>query len=311
MNTRPAQGRNSAASWVPAYVRLAEQDGLEERIRAAEQLARTCRLCPRRCGVDRLNDERGYCLIGRQARVSSAFPHHGEEDCLRGWRGSGTIFFTGCNLQCVFCQNYEISHSAGGKAVDPADLATLMVRLAHLGCHNINLVTPTHVTWQIIEALPAAVAAGLRLPLVYNCGGYESVETLRLLEGIVDIYMPDFKFWSPELSRRYLNAEDYPEIARQAITEMYRQVGDLVIDDHGLARRGLLVRHLVMPGCLEDTRLILRFLKELSPHTAVNVMAQYRPEGEVTSGRYEEINRPLSAAEYAEALEAAQGLRLV
>jgi len=154
MNTRPAQGRNSAASWVPAYVRLAEQDGLEERIRAAEQLARTCRLCPRQCGVDRLNDERGYCLIGRQARVSSAFPHHGEEDCLRGWRGSGTIFFTGCNLQCVFCQNYEISHTAGGKAVDPADLATLMVRLAHLGCHNINLVTPTHVTWQIIEALP-------------------------------------------------------------------------------------------------------------------------------------------------------------
>jgi len=311
-DTSPAAAAaHNRSRWEPGYVRLLHRGELAQRIEAARQRLTPCRLCPRRCGVDRLNDERGFCLIGRQPVVSSAFPHHGEEDCLRGTRGSGTIFFSGCNLQCVFCQNFDISHTARGALMDPPSLAELMLRLQGLGCHNINLVTPTHVTPQILEALVLAVPEGLRLPLVYNCGGYEDVETLRLLEGIIDIYMPDFKFWDPEKARLYLNASDYPEIARRAVREMHRQVGDLVMDEKGLARRGLLVRHLVMPGCLDDTRAILQFLRELSPGTAVNVMAQYRPAGMVDSRRHPQINRGITHREYLDALDAAAGLRLV
>lgn len=310
MNPEP-HGKGSSSPIPPDYVRVFQSGGLDDRITEARNLLASCRVCPRRCGVNRLQDDRGYCLIGRQARVSSAFPHHGEEDCLRGRSGSGTIFFSGCNLRCVFCQNYDISHFPSGTAVQPEELANLMLRLQEIGCHNINLVTPTHVVPQILEALPFAIGRGLRLPIVYNCGGYESLETLKLLEGIVDIYMPDFKFWDPARSELYLNAPDYPEVARQAICEMHRQVGDLVIDEHGLARRGLLVRHLVMPGCLDDTRNILQFLRELSPRTAVNVMAQYRPAGEVTWRDYPQIARSLTAEEYSQALRAARGLRLV
>jgi len=311
-DTSPAAAAaHNRSRWEPGYVRLLHRGELAQRIEAARQRLTPCRLCSRRCGVDRLNDERGFCLIGRQPVVSSAFPHHGEEDCLRGTQGSGTIFFSGCNLQCVFCQNFDISHTARGALMDPPSLAELMLRLQGLGCHNINLVTPTHVTPQILEALVLAVPEGLRLPLVYNCGGYEDVETLRLLEGIIDIYMPDFKFWDPEKARLYLNASDYPEIARRAVREMHRQVGDLVMDEKGLARRGLLVRHLVMPGCLDDTRAILQFLRELSPGTAVNVMAQYRPAGMVDSRRHPQINRGITHREYLDALDAAAGLRLV
>jgi len=311
-DTSPAAAAaHNRSRWEPGYVRMLHRGELAQRIEAARQRLTPCRLCSRRCGVDRLNDERGFCLIGRQPVVSSAFPHHGEEDCLRGTQGSGTIFFSGCNLQCVFCQNFDISHTARGALMDPPSLAELMLRLQGLGCHNINLVTPTHVTPQILEALVLAVPEGLRLPLVYNCGGYEDVETLRLLEGIIDIYMPDFKFWDPEKARLYLNASDYPEIARRAVREMHRQVGDLVMDEKGLARRGLLVRHLVMPGCLDDTRAILQFLRELSPGTAVNVMAQYRPAGMVDSRRHPQINRGITHREYLDALDAAAGLRLV
>ena len=305
-----AEGGNHRR-WEPGYVRLFQSGELAERTEAARQRLPPCRLCPRHCGVDRLNDERGLCLIGRRPVVSTAFPHHGEENCLRGTRGSGTIFFSGCNLQCDFCQNFDISHAVQGAQLDPSSLAESMLRLQALGCHNINLVTPTHVTPQILEALALAVPDGLRLPLVYNCGGYEEVETLRLLEGIIDIYMPDFKFWDPEKARLYLNTGDYPEIARHALREMHRQVGDLIVDPRGLARRGLLVRHLVMPGCLDDTRAILQFLRDLSGQTAVNVMAQYRPAGVVDSRQHPQINRGITLQEYRDALQAAAGLRLV
>jgi putative pyruvate formate lyase activating enzyme len=214
---------------------------------------------------------RGY------ARVASYGPHFGEEGPLVGRRGSGTIFFSGCNLGCCFCQNYEISHLSEGREVSSDELAAIMLELQESGCHNINLVTPTHFAPQIVAALREAAAAGLGLPIVYNCGGYESVKTLRLLDGIIDIYMPDFKFWSGTRSERYLSAPDYPDVARSALKEMHRQVGDLTIKD-GLAVRGLLVRHLVMPGGLGDSAEVFRFLaRELSDTTFTNVMDQYRP----------------------------------
>lgn len=264
-------------------------------------------MCPRECPVDRLADEVGVCRTGRLAQVSSAFAHFGEEDCLRGSRGSGTIFFSYCNLKCVFCQNYEISWEGGGRRVEARELADLMLALQRRGCHNVNLVTPEHVVPQVLEALPHAVAAGLRIPIVYNTSAYDSMRSLELLDGVVDIYMPDFKVWSPDVARRLLLAEDYPEVARRALKEMHRQVGDLELDDDGIAVRGLLVRHLVMPGGVAGTREVSRFLsEEVSPDTYVNIMGQYRPAGRVgRRGRYGEINRPVSRGEMLEAYRAA------
>jgi putative pyruvate formate lyase activating enzyme len=237
--------------------------------------------------------------------VNSAFPHHGEEDCLRGWAGSGTIFFSQCNLRCVFCQNFDISWEGHGRLVAAEQLADQMLHLQELGCHNINFVTPSHVVPQILEALVVAAGRGLRLPLVYNTGGYDRVQTLRWLDGVVDIYMPDFKFWNPETAQELAKAANYPEVARAAIKEMHRQVGDLVLDQHGLAHRGLLVRHLVMPGGLDETRQILRFLaQEVSPNTFINVMPQYRPEG--LASRFPTIARPLRRSEFQQALAIAR-----
>jgi putative pyruvate formate lyase activating enzyme len=231
----------------------------------------------------------------------------GEEDCLRGWRGSGTIFFANCNLRCVFCQNFDISQEGRGDPVLPEGLAALMLSLQAAGCHNINFVTPEHVVPQIIEALPMAVQAGLRLPIVYNTSAYDSLHSLRLLDGIVDIYMPDFKFWDDRRSLRYLKAKDYPQTARRALREMHRQVGALMLDEDGIARRGLLVRHLVMPDDLAQTADIMRFLaQELSPDTFVNLMAQYRPAAKVSSDKYPEINRPTTTQEYNQAARLAQ-----
>jgi putative pyruvate formate lyase activating enzyme len=254
--------------------------------------------------------------VGRQARVSSCFPHHGEENCLRGWQGSGTIFFSGCNLLCVFCQNWEISHELEGRDVSPQQLAEMMLALAAAGCHNINWVTPTHVVPQALAALALAAEQGLRLPIVYNSGGYDLLETLRLLDGVVDIYMPDFKLWDPDVAERLLKARDYPEVARRALTEMHRQVGVLQLDEHGLARRGLLVRHLVMPNGLAGTGEIARWLAEtLSPDTYVNVMAQYHAAGAVgganETGRFADIARLITAAEFRTAVAEARrsGLR--
>jgi putative pyruvate formate lyase activating enzyme len=285
--------------------------------RAAEAhalLGERCVVCPRRCKVDRRSDVPGLCAIGRHAVVASHFPHFGEEDCLRGRRGSGTIFFSGCNLRCVFCQNHDISWEVQGEVVTPERLAEMMLELQAIGCHNINWVTPEHVVPQILEALPLAFAGGLELPIVYNTSAYDSLDSLRLMEGIVDVYMPDFKLWTSEAARRYLKRADYPEVARETIVEMNRQVGDLVLDERGLARRGLILRHLIMPGRLEETEAILRFVsEELGTGTYVNLMSQYHVSGKVGRNRqYEEIARGIHREEYEQALALARelGLRL-
>jgi putative pyruvate formate lyase activating enzyme len=301
------------ASLWPAYLELHDSGELGRRARQAADALADCVCCPRQCHADRRQPDspQSYCRTGRQALVSSVFPHHGEEDCLRGWAGSGTIFFSQCNLRCVFCQNFDISWQGHGQPVTAKKLADQMLRLQEQGCHNINFVTPSHVVPQILEALAVAADRGLRLPLVYNTGGYDRLETLRWLDGIVDIYMPDFKFWKPKTGQELAKAADYPEVARAAIKETHRQVGDLVLDEHGLARRGLLVRHLVMPGGLDETREILQFLaREVSPNTFVNVMPQYRPEG--LASRYPPIARPLAPREFRQAAKNAgeEGLRL-
>ncbi len=243
-------------------------------------------------------NETKTCNTGRYARVASAFAHFGEEDCLRGWNGSGTIFFSLCNLRCVFCQNWDISQRSVGDECRPEQIAGLMLDLQEQGCHNINFVTPEHVAPQVVEAIAAAIPRGLRLPIVYNTSGYDSVNSLKLLDGIVDIYMPDFKFWNRQTAKRLAKAPDYPERTREAIQEMHRQVGPLSFGPNGLARRGVLVRHLVMPGQLEEAAAIFRWLaEELSPDTYVNIMGQYRPEYEIGGmGRdggkkYDEIDR--------------------
>ena len=281
---------------------------------AHELLGERCVVCPRGCKVDRRADVAGLCAIGRQAVVASYFPHFGEEDCLRGRRGSGTIFFSGCNLRCVFCQNHDISWEVRGERVGPERLAGMMLELQAIGCHNINLVTPEHVVPQILEALPLAFERGLDLPIVYNTSAYDSLDSLHLLEGVVDVYMPDFKLWTSQAARRYLKRADYSNVARETIVEMHRQVGDLVLDERGLARRGLILRHLIMPGLLDETASILRFVAEkLGPGTYVNLMGQYYVSGKVgENGRYGEIARGIHREEYEQALALARelGLRL-
>jgi len=279
--------------------------------RAREGLLRleSCQICPRHCQVDRLKDEKGFCRIGRLSRVASYTPHFGEEAPLVGRGGSGTIFFAGCNLSCVFCQNYDISQMDKGQDVPAEVLARMMLRLQDTGCHNINFVTPTHVVPQILEALVLAREEGLSLPLVYNSGGYDSVETLRLLDGIFDLYMPDMKYGSDELATKYSHAPRYTEYAKSAIREMHRQVGDLVMDEEGIAVRGLLVRHLVLPEELAGTAEVVLFLsQEISKNTYLNVMAQYRPEYNACS--FPELDRSITLREYSEAvrLAAAAGL---
>jgi putative pyruvate formate lyase activating enzyme len=298
------------AGWTPPYLALHRSGELEERARhALALLDGHCLVCPRLCKVDRLADTPGLCRVGRHAVVASHFAHFGEENCLRGSRGSGTIFFSGCNLRCVFCQNHDISWRLQGETVTPRRLAAMMLELQQIGCHNINWVTPEHVVPQILEALPLAVERGLRLPLVYNTSSYDSLDSLELMDGIVDVYMPDFKLWSSELSRRYLAKRDYADVARSTVKEMHRQVGDLSFDEHGLARRGLLVRHLVMPGLVEETEAILTWIAtELGPDTYVDVMAQYYPSGR--TDEFPEIDRHLYRSEFERALAIADGLGL-
>lgn len=285
----------------------AHRDGRLQRSieRALRWLAR-CTLCPRFCRVNRTAEERGVCHTGRCAVVASYGPHYGEERPLVGRGGSGTIFFSYCNLTCIFCQNYDISHGGEGTVVNPAELAGLMLALQDEGCHNINFVTPSHVIPQILEALPLAIESGLRVPLVYNCGGYDRVSALRLLDGIVDIYMPDFKFWDPRVAGDLCGAPDYPQRARDAMREMHRQVGDLVMDSDGVAQRGLLIRHLVMPNGLSGTPSILHFIaSEISRNAYVNIMNQYHPCGEAYGKPG--IDRPITPQEFQEALQAAEG----
>ncbi len=301
----------------PAYMALYRRGELSARVEQALAELEDCCACPRDCHVNRLKDERRVCATGRHAIVSSAFPHFGEEDCLRGTRGSGTIFFGLCNLRCVFCQNWDISQQRAGKECTAAEIAELMLGLQEQGCHNINFVTPEHVAPQVIEAIAAAVPAGLRLPIVYNTSAYDALASLRLLDGLVDIYMPDFKFWHRESARRLAKAKDYPERAREAIREMHRQVGELRFSLDGLARRGLLVRHLVMPGQEDEAAAIFEWLaREISPDTYVNVMGQYRPVYEVGSSardgtrKYGEIDRTPTSAELQAAERAARAVGL-
>jgi len=308
----PGMASSGSATFEPVYLRTYARDKLRPRVERALQLLQACSACPRRCKANRLEGKFGVCKTGRHTVVSSHFPHHGEEGCLSGWRGSGTIFFAGCNLRCVFCQNFDISWQVHGAPTPAGELAVVMLELQAQGCHNINLVTPEHVVPQIVEALPLAIEGGLRLPLVYNTSAYDSLESLALLDGLVDIYMPDFKYWDAEMARKYSRAPDYPEVARRAIKEMHRQVGDLSIAHDGLAQRGLLIRHLVMPGDVAGTRAVMKWIAdELSPETFVNVMDQYHPAGKVSRSEHAEINRRLTPGEFERALQAARyaGLR--
>ena len=282
----------------------------KENIKAAYKIMESCELCPRKCRTNRLCDEMGFCGIGAKAVVSSACAHFGEESVLVGYGGSGTIFFAGCNLGCVFCQNYDISQFRQGHEVGIDDLADMMLQLQAQGCNNVNFVTPTHVLPHVLESVYIARAKGLEVPTVYNCGGYESVGPLRLLEGTIDIYMPDFKYMNPVSAKKYSFAQDYPDVMKSAILEMHRQVGDLEIKD-SLAVCGLLVRHLVMPNDVAGSRDIIDFLADkVSKNTYVNVMEQYRPTFKAHD--HTDINRRLIYEEYLEVYQYAKerGLRL-
>jgi len=289
----------------PSYLKLYRNGELEARIKKGLALMESCHLCPRQCGVNRLDGEIGYCRTGRRTRVASYNAHFGEEAPLVGNCGSGAIFLSSCNLLCNFCQNYDISHLNEGEEVEPVQIAAMMIELKERGCHNINFVTPTHVVVQILEALIPAIGQGLNLPLVYNSGGYESVETLALLDGVFDIYMPDFKFWDDKWAERFCKAPDYRERAKAAIKEMHGQVGDLLVDNEGIAVQGLLIRHLVMPNEVAGTDRVMNFLaSEISLDTYVNVMDQYRPCGNADAD--ELINRRLTSEEFRRAVGAAR-----
>ena len=291
----------------PIYLELLEQEGaLEARSAETRAALRDCHLCGNDCGIDR-TERAGPCRLGDEAYVASWGPHMGEEDPLRGWRGSGTIFFSCCNLHCVYCQNADISQRRAGDPVTPEDLARIMLRLEARGCHNVNLVSPTHVVPQIVLGLAVAIRAGLRLPVVYNTGGYDAPQALALMDGLVDIYMPDVKYADADVGRRFSQVPDYPAVNQAALKEMHRQVSDLVMDNKGIAKRGLLVRHLVLPGDLAGTAAVARFLaEEVSQDTYVNVMAQYRPAYRARDCATDDapLDRPVTREEYRAAVRA-------
>ena len=288
----------------PAYLHSFKTGELNQKASDAHNMLRVCTLCPRKCRVNRLEGETGICKTADRAVVASYHAHFGEEAPLVGKCGSGTIFFTHCNLLCNFCQNYEISHQGEGMAVTAADLAGMMLSLQNDGCHNINFVTPSHVVPQILDALIIAASNGLKVPLVYNSSGYDCVETLALLDGVFDIYMPDFKFWDAEIAKATCQAPDYSTVAQRAISEMHRQTGDLLLNEEGLAVRGLLVRHLVLPNGLAGTREIMRFLRRISSNTYVNIMPHYRPCGRAYE--IKALSEPLPVEEFEKALKMAK-----
>lgn len=289
----------------PAYLKTYRDGLFPEKIERAYRLLDNCRLCPRHCGVNRLQGEKGFCSAGLLPEISSAAPHFGEENPLVGYHGSGTIFLTHCNLKCAFCQNFSISHLGEGREISCEQLGSAMVQLQKVGCHNINFVTPTHYVPQILKALPTAVEKGLAVPLVYNTGGYDTVETLKLLDGVFDIYMPDFKYTEDSVAQEYSQVPDYPSVVELALKEMHRQVGDLITTDKGIALKGLLVRHLVLPEGLAGTQQAMRFLaSEISKNTYVNIMDQYRPCGRISSDS--PLNRGITQEEYDKAVEMAK-----
>ncbi len=293
------------AEFEPAYLSQMRSGQLEERVRLAYRHLEDCDLCPRYCHVNRRQTIRGaVCRTGERAVVHSFGPHHGEEDVLRGWRGSGTIFFSWCNLRCVFCQNWEISQKGIGRAADPEEISAMMLDLQDQGCHNINFVSPSHVVAQILNAVLIAAKKNLVLPLVYNTGGYDSPEALALLDGVIDIYMPDMKYGDSEIARRYSKVPNYAEVNRKAVKEMHRQVGDLVVDKNGVAQRGLLIRHLVLPEDLAGTDRVLGFIaREISQNTYINILDQYRPC--YRADEYPPLSRPIKAEEHRVALRLA------
>ena len=293
-----------AKQFEAAYLKLYRSGELKERVTEAYHRLESCNICARECGVNRRESAKGAaCRTGERAVVSSYAPHFGEEAPLVGRGGSGTIFFSWCNLRCQFCQNYEISQLGHGQEVEPENLAAMMLRLQGMGCHNINFVSPSHVVPQILAGLLIATEAGLRLPLVYNTGGYDSLETLELLDGIVDIYMPDMKYADQAVARRCSKVENYPAVNQAAVQEMHRQVGDLVMDERGVALHGLLIRHLVLPEGLAGTGEIVRFLAGISPNTYLNVMDQYRPCYKAND--LPPLDRRLTRQEYNEAVQMA------
>ncbi|MGB2798728.1 MAG: radical SAM protein [Dehalococcoidia bacterium] len=288
-----------------SYQALYRSGELEERVERARAILKSCELCPRCCQVNRLDGEKGVCRTASQAVVSSCGPHFGEEAPLVGTYGSGTIFFTHCNLRCMFCQNYNISQLGEGRAASKEEVARMMLALQEQGCHNINFVSPTHVVPQILEALQVAAGLGLSIPLVYNCGGYESLETLKLLDGIVDIFMPDMKYSDEKNGRRFSGIKNYPSVNQAAVKEMHRQVGDLQMDERGVAKRGLLVRHLVLPNDIAGTEGVVRFLaEEVSTNTYLNVMAQYHPAHRAF--KLPPLSRPLLTHEFVDAVDLAR-----
>ncbi len=289
----------------PGYLRLLESGELQRRVELLKSMLEDCVLCPHQCKVNRMKGEKGYCKTLYNVVVSGAGPHSGEEDELVGLNGSGTIFFSHCNLRCAFCQNYEISYCGEGNEVTVQELAEMMLSLQQKGCHNINFVSPSHIVAQIVEAIYIASHAGLRIPIVYNSGGYDLTDTLKLLEEVVDIYMPDIKFSSDELAWRYIGVKDYSKIAKAAVKEMYRQVGNLKVDAENIAYKGLLIRHLVLPQNLAGTEEIMEFIaKELSKDVYVNIMAQYYPEHKAYG--IPEFSRRITGEEYRNAVEAAK-----
>jgi len=288
----------------PAYLKLLDGRGFKERVEQAYELLSICEVCAWECPVDRRAGKIGVCQIGMRAKVSSYGPHLGEEEPLRGRQGSGTIFLTRCNLRCQYCQNHDISQTDSGNMVEPEAMATMMLELQARGCHNINFVSPSHVVPQIMASVLIAAHAGLKIPLVYNTGGYDSIAMLKLLDGIVDIYMPDMKYADPDIARRYSKIRNYPKVNQSAVREMFRQVGNLQMDERGVATRGLLVRHLVLPNNLAGTDQIVQFLaNDISTNTYLNLMDQYRPA--YKAHQYPEINRPITHEEYQAAVQMA------
>jgi putative pyruvate formate lyase activating enzyme len=299
------RAKSKSEPWSPAYEKLEKEGKLAQRVKQAYAIFENCQLCPRMCRVNRLKGERGFCRAPSKLVVFSAHPHFGEEICLVGSHGSGTIFFSNCNLRCVFCQNWPISHEGRGKEISDEELAEMMLYLQKIGCHNINLVTPTHVMPNILNAVRLGYYKGLRLPLVYNTSGYERLEIVKILDGIVDIYLPDMKYMDSDKSAKYSLAPDYPEVTKKAIIEMNRQVGELKIDGRGIALRGLMIRHLVMPNRVAGTEKFTKWVAENLPKsTYVNIMAQYRVE--YKAYEYPEIARGITVKEFLEAMQWAE-----
>ncbi|KPK42999.1 MAG: radical SAM protein [Omnitrophica WOR_2 bacterium SM23_29] len=284
----------------PSYLELYSNGQLNKRAKEAESLLVSCSLCPRKCGINRLKDNRGYCKIGNLARIYSYMPHLGEEPPISGYRGSGTIFFSGCNMACVYCQNYKFSQLNEGKEVEVEELSEFMLELQKLNCHNINLVTPSHILPQILKALILAIPQGLKLPLVYNTSGYELPETIKLLDGIVDIFLPDMRYSDNEMSARYSNAPDYPEYNQASVKQMYRQLEEAKFDEQGLIKKGLIIRHLVLPNNIAGTARIMHFIaQEISAHTYISLMSQYLPCH--NADKFPELFRRMSEQEYNQA----------